>query len=56
MDGWTVAFILYMIPVLVAILPLKSVDEHHPEFWVALLWPILSLVGAVVMWFQMRKR
>lgn len=55
MDGWIVAFILYLIPLLVAMVSNKSPDVRDPHMWEAILWPILMLIGAFILHYQNRK-
>jgi len=56
MDGWIVAFILYLIPVLCGLVKNETPHTRDTEIWEALLWPPLMLIGIVILWFQSRKR
>jgi hypothetical protein len=55
MSGWTVAFILYLIPLLVSLVSNKSKTVRDPDLWEAILWPPLMLIGAVVLYLENRK-
>lgn len=54
MDGWTVAFILYLIPLLTGIVRSKM----DPGYTIPslILWPPMMLGGAIILWFHLRKK
>lgn len=56
MDGWTVAFILYLIPVLVGMISAKDKEVRDPFFLEVILWPPLMLIGALMLWLRERKK
>lgn len=56
MTGWSVAFVLYLIPVLVGLVSNRSNTTRDPHLWENLLWPPLMFVGAIMLYRENKKK